>query len=257
MQPPRADSLLHDLCYRLGYALEELNRLPQGKLSAAAFGALAGGGPGGAFEPADGEDYDVDDVDDFDDFDFDDDYDDYDGDDDGYAGSAEGAAARSAGHRGLPGDLGYLVGTTGAGWLAVRLLRPRRVRWPRLLLAAAGATALYQAARALEGARPLPPADPELELPVPAHYLSALAVAAAYAAVVHPRLPGPGYVRGVAFGAFDAVTAEAGGAFGVLRRLAPALPLPLMRIAAPSLPPAGPLAHLAFGAGLGLLYGDD
>jgi hypothetical protein len=251
MQPPRADSLLHDLCYRLGYALEELNRLPQGKLGAAAFGAPAGGSAGAAFERADGEDFD--DVDDYEDYGDDDD----DGDDDGYARSADGAATGAAGHRGLPGDLGYLVGSTGAGWLAVRLLRPRRVRWPRLLLAAAGATALYEAARALEGARPLPPADPELELPVPAHYLSALALAAAYAAVVHPRLPGPGYLRGVAFGAFDAVTAEAGGAFGVLRRFAPALPLPLVRIAAPSLPPAGPLAHLAFGAGLGLIYGDD
>ncbi|MBX6363314.1 MAG: hypothetical protein IRZ00_05550 [Gemmatimonadetes bacterium] len=80
-----------------------------------------------------------------------------------------------------------------------------------------------------------------------------LVAAAAYAALVYPRIPGPAVLKGLAFGLLDAGTGTAGGVVGVLEGLAPRLRIPLAR-----LHPGGvqreAIRALALGLALGLVY---
>lgn len=80
-----------------------------------------------------------------------------------------------------------------------------------------------------------------------------LVAAAAYAALVYPRIPGPALLKGLAFGLLDAGTGTAGGVVGVLEGLAPRLRFPLAR-----LHPGGlerdAIRALALGLTLGLVY---
>ncbi len=59
---------------------------------------------------------------------------------------------------------------------------------------------------------------------------SDLAVAAAYAAIAYPRLPGPPLLRAAVFGAADVMVSASGGVAATLANLSPRLKLPLARL---------------------------
>lgn len=145
--------------------------------------------------------------------------------------------------------------TSAAGaWAASRLLRPHGVSWTRVALAGIAATALYELARAAEGRLRAEDLEPD-ELAT--RVGSGIATAALYASLLYPRLPGPPLLRGLSFGALEAATEEAGGTAALLRRLSPQVRTPLSSLLVSTGEPAGPLPHLAFGLGLGLLYRSD
>lgn len=141
------------------------------------------------------------------------------------------------------------------GWLLSRLLRPRPVSWPRVVLAGAAATVLSDGIRRALGeptapGRQLVPDDPEELM---ARLGAGVALAAGYAAILYPRLPGPPLVRGLLFGALEVVAAPTGGVVR-LAQATPGLRFPLQDLAL--VEDAGPLARMAFGLGLGLFYRD-
>jgi hypothetical protein len=165
------------------------------------------------------------------------------------------AASAASAVRDAFGDpaAGLALGASAATWALGRVLHPRPVHWPRAVLAGAAGTALADLAeRALrrEDARSahfLPRLE---DLP---RYAAGVATAAAYAAVAYPLLPGSPLVRALLFGALDAATREAGGAVGLLQRVAPRLPLEaLSSLEAPRRAPA---SALAFALGLALYRG--
>ncbi len=82
-----------------------------------------------------------------------------------------------------------------------------------------------------------------------------LAVAAAYAAVAYPRLPGPPFLRAAVFGAADVVVSSSGGIATTLAALSPRLRLPLARL----LPEEERRIEraLALALALGLIYRDE
>lgn len=145
-----------------------------------------------------------------------------------------------------------------AGWLVSRLLRPRPVSWPRVVTAGVAAGVLAEVVgRAVEES-PEPGREPHAEgaEELLARLSAGVAVAAGYAALLYPRLPGPPLARGLAFGALEVLAAPRGG----LVRLAtdaPGVKFPLQALALPVDEDAGPLSHLAFGLGLGLFYRYD
>ncbi len=165
----------------------------------------------------------------------------FDDDDDG-AGSAADA-------------MGTALAGAATAWLAARVLRPRPVSWPRVILAGVAATALADiVGRTLEdGGAPgeLPfAADPEEFL---ARLTAGVAVAAGYAALLYPRIPGPPLFRGLVFGALEVAAAPQGGLVQMARDTR-GIKFPLQALAAPVDEDAGALSHLAFGLGLGLFY---
>lgn len=170
--------------------------------------------------------------------------------------STPGAPAMPA----VPSEVGTLA-FIGLGWALRWLLRPGPINWPRAVLAGVAGTACSDLARILQyqqaGDQGLPDPAPWEDEPadIVARYVSGIARAVAYAAIIHPRLPGPALARGICFGAVDAAAAESGGLMQVLEEIAPGLPIPLASLHTP-LHSQGPLPHLAFGFGVGLLYGD-
>lgn len=161
-------------------------------------------------------------------------------------------------------ELGAALGVAAGGWLVARLLRPRPVSWPRVILAGLTATALYDLVHYMERrllVEPEPGKGAALEpREAPAdtllRYAAGLGTAVAYASILYPRLPGSPLTRGLIFGAVDAATLETGGALGLLRQVAPQVAFPLERLAGPLSAHGSPLAHLAFGFGLGVVYRD-
>lgn len=143
----------------------------------------------------------------------------------------------------------------GAAWLASRLLRPRPVSWPRVVFAGVAATLLADlVGRTGEGPREVgspPYADDPEELM--ARLGAGVAIAAGYAALIYPRIPGPPLLRGLAFGALEIAAAPRGGLIGLAAE-APGVRFPLQTLALPIDEDAGPLSHLAYGLGLGLFY---
>jgi hypothetical protein len=162
------------------------------------------------------------------------------------------------------GHAGELVAGAAGAWLVARVLRPGPVSWTRVVIAGIAATFLADlAARTLDDGRgeegasdPVGRAagdDPEALL---RRYGAGIALSAGYASLLYPRLPGPPLLRGLAFGALEVAAARRGG----LVRLAaetPGLRFPLQGLALPPDDDTGPLAHLAFGLGLGLFYRAD
>lgn len=143
----------------------------------------------------------------------------------------------------------------GAGaWLLARLFRPRDVSWPRVVLAGIAATVLAdlvgRTAEDRDGPG-LPYAEDPEELM--ARMGAGIAIAAGYASLVYPRIPGPPLLRGLAFGALEIAAAPRGGLVGLASR-APGVKFPLQTLALPIDEDAGPLAHLTYGLGLGLFY---
>jgi hypothetical protein len=80
-----------------------------------------------------------------------------------------------------------------------------------------------------------------------------IALAAGYAALLYPRLPGSPLARGLVFGAMEVAAAPHGGLVRVATET-PGLKFPLKDLAVPIDDDAGPLANLTFGVALGLLY---
>ena len=82
-----------------------------------------------------------------------------------------------------------------------------------------------------------------------------LAVAAMYAAVAYPRLPGPPLLRAAVFGAADVAVSSGGGIAATLAGLSPRLKLPLARL----LPEEERRIERALGLALalGLIYRDE
>lgn len=147
------------------------------------------------------------------------------------------------------------VALTAAGaWLASRLLKPKPVSWTRVVFAGLAATALTDMfGRTADDAEPgeLPyAADPEELM---GRLGAGIAIAAGYAALIYPRLPGPPLLRGLAFGALEIAAAPRGGLVR-LASSAPGVKFPLQTIAAPIDEDASPLSHLVFGTALGLFY---
>lgn len=149
------------------------------------------------------------------------------------------------------------AGTAAGSWALAALLRPKRISWPRAILAGAVATTLSHAAERLESyvaggeEGDEPGAEPDLV----ARYISGIATAVAYASVVYPRLPGPPMTRGLVFGLLEASTAPSGGVMAALRGIAPGLSFPLGSLALPGGGTGtGPVANMAYGLGLGLVY---
>lgn len=174
-------------------------------------------------------------------------------DDDGRAGDSAADAD--------PDDHDLLVDSllgAAAGWVVKTALRPRSVSWPRVLVAGISATVLADVVGRTFGA---PSEDRDRAYgDEPDAFLvrlgAGIAMAAGYAAILYPRLPGSPLARGLIFGAMELAAAPHGGLVRVATDT-PGLKFPLQDLAVPIDEDAGPLAHLAFGVGLGLLYRPD
>lgn len=144
-----------------------------------------------------------------------------------------------------------------AAWLFSRIFRPRDVSWPRVVFAGIAATALADLVGRREetpDSGALPYAEDPEELM--GRFGAGIAVAAGYAALLYPRIPGPPLFRGLAFGALEIAAAPRGGLVRLAAE-APGLKFPLQTLALPIDEDASPVSHLAFGLALGLLYRYD
>jgi hypothetical protein len=165
--------------------------------------------------------------------------------------------------------------TSAAGaWLASRVLSPGSVRWSRAVIAGVVGTLLYDLVGRLDrSARGDMRMDDESGLreriagefedadwsAIGARYGAGVALALFYATYLNHRLPGPAPVRGAIFGGLDAAALRWGGILPLLQNLHPDLELPagiggLSPDVSPD--PRAIARHLAFGAGVGLVYAD-
>jgi hypothetical protein len=146
----------------------------------------------------------------------------------------------------------------GAAWLLSRVFRPRDVSWPRVVIAGIAATALADMVGRFREDAPAPGRLPYAEDPeeLMARFGAGIAVAAAYASLLYPRIPGPPLLRGLAFGALEIAAAPRGGLVALASE-APGVKFPLQTLALPVDEDAGPASHLAFGLALGFLYRYD
>ena len=145
-----------------------------------------------------------------------------------------------------------------AGWILSRVFRPRPVSWPRVVLAGAAATIVADLVGRFGEDAPEPGREPFAEDPeeLLGRLGAGIAMAAGYASLLYPRLPGPPLLRGLAFGALEVAAAPRGGLVGVASE-APGIRFPLQALALPVDEDAGPMSHMAYGLGLGLLYRYD
>jgi hypothetical protein len=124
------------------------------------------------------------------------------------------------------------------------------------VITGAGAAVIVELARPLlRGERSLP----ELDEGTFDRVLEGIAQALAYAAVVEPRLGGPGVLRGAAYGAAEYAALPLGGLARVFGRATPQGRIPIAGRLLEGLGDADRsfLEHLAFGAVMGALYGTD
>ena len=153
------------------------------------------------------------------------------------------------------GDL--LVNTVvgaAAAWVVKTVLHPRSVSWPRVVIAGVGATILAEAVdRAVREPDPDAEHDPDAVL---IRLGAGIALAAGYASVLYPRLPGSPLTKGLIFGAMEVAASPHGGLVSVATDT-PGLKFPLEDLAVPIDDRHGPLANVAFGVALGLLYRPD
>jgi len=134
--------------------------------------------------------------------------------------------------------------------------RPGTSLVARAALAGAGAAVTvsllrYGANRSFNGISP--DDDPVSEL------LTAAGRGILYGTVVEPRLPGPALLRGATFGVIEYVASPYGGLDRILGASSPHRTAPLLAVLlTPMDSPSCSLAeYIAFGATLGLLYGDE
>lgn len=143
-------------------------------------------------------------------------------------------------------------------WLFSRVFRPRDVSWPRVVVAGVAATLLADLVGRLGPQSPVAGREPYADDPeeLMARLGAGVAMAAGYAALLYPRIPGPPLVRGLAFGALEIAAAPKGGLVRLATE-APGVKFPLQSMALPIDEDAGPLSHLTFGLALGMLYRYD
>lgn len=169
-----------------------------------------------------------------------------------------GAENEAAGNGGLLDDGDLLVNSVlgaAAGWMVKKVLRPRRVSWPRVIVAGIGATVASDLVGRVLG----PDAedrdraydeDPDALL---VRLGAGIAMAAGYASLLYPRLPGSPLAKGLVFGVMEIAAAPHGGLVRVASET-PGLKFPLRDLAVPIDEDAGPLSAVTFGLALGLLY---
>lgn len=167
-----------------------------------------------------------------------------------------------------------MLATGASAWLANRLLQPRKVNWPRAVLAGVVGTLLYDVGMLIDqrvtGRRfdtigPLGAAisdDPEVQQWAGwvAHYAAGIGLSVFYARYVYGRVPLPGAVQGAAFGAADAALLQWGGLLPVLSQAAPHVRLPAGYAGLAHEPELGAQSlfrHLAYGVGVGMVYEDE
>lgn len=143
-------------------------------------------------------------------------------------------------------------------WLFSRVFRPRDVSWPRVVVAGVAATLLADMVGRLGPQKPMAGREPYADDPeeLMARLGAGVAMAAGYAALLYPRIPGPPLVRGLAFGALEIAAAPRGGLVRLATE-APGVKFPLQAMALPIDEDAGTLSHLAFGLALGMVYRYD
>jgi hypothetical protein len=170
-----------------------------------------------------------------------------------------------------PGDgaLAGLIGGAASSALIAQIVRPRRVHWPRAVLAGVLGTLAYDAETVVRsvraerkfGTRSAAAAGVVRALTrvEGARLAAGVGMAGFYAAFVHRRLPGPAVVHGLAYGAAEALTRGWGGPAGLLARVAPGVRVPAATGRGLARPEDGPIErftrHLAFGATLAVIYG--
>lgn len=168
----------------------------------------------------------------------------------------------AAGETSDSGDAGETVQNAalaaGGAWLLSRVLRPRDVSWPRVVFAGVAATILADLVGRAGSKTPVPGEEPYADdaEELMARFGAGIAIAAGYAALLYPRLPGPPLFRGLAFGALEIAAAPRGGLVRLATE-APGVKFPLQAMALPIDEDAGPLSHMAFGLALGMLYRYD
>jgi hypothetical protein len=150
------------------------------------------------------------------------------------------------------------VGLTAIAGRLLAAWRPRHSTGITDLLKAgltgAGAALLIELARPLlRGERGVPSIDEETF----DRMLTGVAQGLAYAAVVEPRLPGPGMLRGAVYGAVEYAVVPLGGLAKLFGKATPQGRLPVLgqvldRVDAKD---RAFLEHLAFGVVIGALYG--
>ncbi|MEJ2503997.1 MAG: hypothetical protein P8177_11925 [Gemmatimonadota bacterium] len=141
------------------------------------------------------------------------------------------------------------------GWVLSRIFRPAAVSWPRVVVAGVAATLAADLAGRLEDDAPEPGREPHARdaEELLGRVVAGVALAAGYASLLYPRLPGPPLLRGLAFGALEVAAAPRGGLVNMAAN-APGIRFPLQAAALPVDEDAGLLSHLAFSLTLGLLY---
>ena len=126
----------------------------------------------------------------------------------------------------------------------------------RAALTGAGAAVVVELARPLlRGERALP----ELDDGTFDRVLAGVAQGLVYAAVVEPRVPGPGLLRGAVYGTAEYAAVPLGGLSKVFGRATPQGRIPMVGrlLEGPDGRERSFLEHLAFGAVMGALYGTD
>jgi hypothetical protein len=169
---------------------------------------------------------------------------------------------------GLGGPLGSLVATTAAGALLAQVLRPRRVNWPRAVLAGTIGTLMYDVETVVDARRLgrnfgtraalrrlLLSADLRTQL---GRLAAGIGMAGFYAGFLHGRLPGPPLLQGLLFGALESGTRRWGGSAALFGRLAPEIPIPAAYTRGiergDETTPERIRRHLVFGLVVGLVY---
>jgi hypothetical protein len=150
---------------------------------------------------------------------------------------------------------------TGLAAIAGRLLAAWRPRHPtgvrdllRGALAGAGAALIVELARPLlRGERELPTLDDGTF----DRLLSGAGQGLVYGAVVEPRIGGPGFLRGAAFGAAEYALVPLGGLSKLFGRATPQGRIPVVGRVLEGLDGRDRafLEHLSFGVAIGVLYG--
>lgn len=149
--------------------------------------------------------------------------------------------------------------TAGGGVVAHKLIsalsgrRPGTLRITRAALAGAGAAFVLSLLRHPNGSAENGTApDPALEL------LMGAGRGILYGSLLEPRLPGSPVLRGATFGIMEYVAAPMGGLDGILGAASPHRTMPVLSVlfAADEVPAGSLTHHVAFGAALGLLYGE-
>lgn len=160
--------------------------------------------------------------------------------------------------------MGLSAGGAAAGGVAERILRRQKSSLGSLLkAAAAGVTAALVVAalrpvmaragmlsRNAEG-------DDDEGGELPDLLLGGAGRGLVYGALIHPLLPGPPFLRGLAYGTAEYVLGPVGGASGLLQPLTPWRKVPGMaHLFHPGDPSRTPFVdHILYGVALGVLYG--